>query len=117
MTPDAAMSLGPAVTHQLLHLVVAALVALVVGAVPLLVGAWRRRAWPPATTAGRAPGVRGGWRTVGVAALAWLVLTAAVALRQLWPHPELRWPALVAVLGLIVVAAVGWLRSAAERRS
>lgn len=102
------MSLGSAVSDQLLHLALVIITALVVPA------GWqflRRgpRLRPRATAVGRPSAGLPELAAVGLLVL--LVWPVLVALRQLWPYPELGRPATAVVVAIAVIAAVGWWRA------
>ncbi len=126
-TPD---PIAPGAAGQLTNLAVAVVVA---AAVALLAGlalaAWRR--WRHGAPAGDAAADRGdgqrtpdaqapagaaGPRLLGGVLVLLLALPAAVAVRQLWPHPDLGWRLLVLWLLAVLPPAAVWLALAARGR-
>jgi hypothetical protein len=116
-TPD---PIAPGAAGQLTNLLLAVATAAAVAA--LLGGALavRRRLRgqrsgpaPPAPAAD--PGGAGA-RLLGGVLLLVLALPAAVAVRQLWPHPDLGWRLLVIWLVALLPPAVAWLVLLAHRR-
>jgi len=132
MTSSSPDPIAPGAAFQL-----AALAAMFGGvlAAAACVGAWRRivrrrlagaaaTTTAPAPTAARSadptapldPAPR--CRFAGAVLLAMLVLPTAVAVRQLWPHPDLGWRLLAVWLFALAPSAAAWLvlAGAAERR-
>ncbi len=115
--------IAPGATGQLTNLAVAVVVAAGVALVIRgILWGWRR--WrgsvpgPGAEPAGgdAAPAGAAGPRLLGGVLVLLLALPAAVAVRQLWPHPDLGWRLLVIWLLAVLPPAALWLALAARGR-
>jgi uncharacterized iron-regulated membrane protein len=114
-------AIAPGATTQLVSLLAA-----VAGPAVLLLALvaahrwWTRRAPVSPVAGGQAEGDRAGstgpaQRLLGVMLLLALVLPTAVAVRQLWPHPDLGWRLAVIWLVVLLVPATSWLATHARR--
>ncbi len=112
MTPDAARFLLPDPSGQLAQLLLAATMAAAVLLALAGLGRWLGRGQRGAPPLVEPPPVRPATRpTIVAVVLALMVLPAAAGLRQLWPHPDLRWRALAVVAALLGLALLAWWRA------